>query len=413
MLTRLFDVIFRRALFRDAFARRYMACLRESGLSGSLVYEPDAFRIVTDYGIANLDNAYRAYRQAPRGQRKAVIVRYAALMPREHVKDRSWDEVRDQLRPVIRSRGSFVESSLDVVLKKGWDAYHQPVGRPWGEDCFELLAVDAGEVITTFTNGPSKAWNVSLDQALGMARTQLRDVTPNAFREHLPGVYIGAWSDGYDSSRVLLPDVVHRAPVGGSPVFMIPTRDVVLVASASDESALRRMARSALEFAWEGRVVSAGMYTYHDANVVSFPLKDPEVRCCLDELRRDIDQEQYAQQKRVLDKINQALGEDVFVATCLRATYRDASDVCGATPSYLLATWTEGIATSLPKADRIAFVVTSGSRAGDTLVVDWSAAMPLLGDLLSDDRALYPPRFKVNGFPPEDVLRQLEAIRTA
>ena len=95
---------------------------------------------------------------------------------------------------------------------------------------------------------------------------------------HISGVYGGGWEDGYDISRVLLPDMLERVPVRGRPVFMMPTRDLLLVSGDNDDDGLMKMVELCQQVIPHGRPVSPCMYRHGEAGVERFVPPHDELR---------------------------------------------------------------------------------------------------------------------------------------
>ncbi|EKU23896.1 DUF1444 domain-containing protein [Xanthomonas graminis] len=407
MLTVLFDKLFNRKPSPDAFAKLFLDALRARGYRDALTYLPDEFRFADQRGrIINLHNAYHAYTTADRRGRAEVLRSYAAAFVEGQNEDhetRTFEQVRPTLMPVIRHRGMLEEIRLEHVREHGWDAPFAVVWREIAEDCVELLAIDRPDSTSTLTQGPKDAWGITFEQALAIAHDNLRDATPERFVEVAAGIFQGGWQDAYDSSRVVLPDVLQRVPVKGRPVFMLPTRDCLLVVGDRDETAMAGMLELSLEAAAHGRCISSLAFAYDDARrIVPFALPQPEHRRRQAHLQRMLDAPAYSLQKELLEKIHAANQADIFVAS-----YRVFEENDGSGRQFSLATWTRDVDTSLPKADRIAFVVPKDEGDADVVVADWDKAVAVVADLMEQEPDFYPPRFRVRAFPSEAQLRQL------
>ncbi|MDR6671596.1 DUF1444 family protein [Xanthomonas sp. 1678] len=410
MFAALFDKLFNRKPSPDAFAKLFGDALRAQGYPDELTYRPDEFRLADQRGrIINLHNAYHAYTKADRQGRVEVLRSYVAAFVEGHNEEnetKTFEQVRPTLMPVIRHRGMFEEMRLDHVRQHGWEAPFTVVCREVAEDCVELLAIDRPESTSTLTQGPEDAWGITFEDGLAIARDNLRDVTPDRFVEVAAGVFRGAWQDSYDTSRVLLPDVLQRVPVKGRPVFMLPTRDCLLVVGDRDETAMAGMLELSLEAAANGRCISSLAFAYDDdRRIVPFALPQPEHRRRQGDLRRLMDASTYSMQKEFLEKIHEANQEDVFVAS-----YRVFEENDGSGHQFSLATWTQGVDTSLPQAERIAFVSPKEGEDADMVFVDWDKAVAVVGDLMEPEPGFYPPRFRVRSFPSEAQLRQLTPV---
>ncbi|CAB3661147.1 hypothetical protein LMG1866_00556 [Achromobacter ruhlandii] len=400
------DSLFRRKPTQDQFAALFIAAVRQRGFTGDLDYKADEFRLVHGEGsYFNLHNAYQAYCDAPGGQRQGALQGYVStLLTSSQTRPASLAEARPLLRPVIRGRAILEAVRMHHLRSDGNDDDFHPALRPFGDDCVVLLALDHPESIATLTNGPDEEWGVSFDEALAIAIDNLRESVDH-FVEVAPGVYGGGWEDGYDISRALLPDMLERIPARGRPIFMMPTRDLLLVSGDSDEDGLLKMMELCLQVVEHGRPVSACMYRYGEAGVERYqPRGEPLMRLQA-HLARVLAQGDYDAQKEALDRLYEERGIDVFVATYNLFTQND--DVAA---SFSLATWTRGVDTSLPKVDRLALVrPEAADDLGEVRVVSWEQAAAELVPLLEpEDR--YPVRYRTRGFPDDAQLARLRAV---
>ena len=375
----------------DAFAALFIETAQHRGFDASLNYTADEFRLeYGDNAVFNLHHAYRAYCGSDRASREAAIEGFVATLCASHqAAPERLSEARAMLRPLIRGRGVLEDVRLHQLRTNGREASFAPAWRPFGDDCAVLLALDYPESTSTLMSGPVESWGIALDDALAIARDNLRDITTDAFVEVARGVYRGDWHDGYDASRALLPDLLHRAPVHGVPVFMIPTRDVLLVTSDKDDGGIARMLELSREAAHTGRPVSPFMYCYHEG-LRRFTPRQVHVVRRLAQLVLRYHKEDYDSQKAALDRLHKQEGSDVFVANyLLYGTKDDAGEMFSA------ATWTAGVESLLPQADRVVLV---RPETGETRIVPWQQITPLVGSLLEEE-PMYPARYRTCGFP--------------
>ncbi|WP_433886871.1 hypothetical protein [Pseudomonas vranovensis] len=405
MFRALFDTLFKRTPTEEGFARTFIKAARAGGYAEPLDYQADDFRL--RYGAGsyfNLHNAYRDYLNADKGRKTEVLNSYlrGLIDSRNSTAAQPLEQVRPLLRPVIRNLAMLEEIRLHQVRNHGWDSPCPMAWQPFCEDCVTLLAIDYPDTTSTQTAGPPQDWGISLEQALAIALDNLRDASPDAFEAILPGLYQGAWKDGYDTSRVLLPDVLQRLALKGQPVFMMPSRDVLMVTGDKDADNLRQMVELSFHALEHGRAQSSQIYTYHDRRIVPFQVQDAHLQARLGDLQRLLRHGIYSTQKEFLDKIHEAHPEDIFVAT-----HRLYSDAENGNSSFSIAAWTEGVFTSLPQTDRVILVQPQADGSAQTQVVAWHEVETLLGGLLSKDGELYPPRFRTLGFPSAEQLQQL------
>jgi len=407
MLSAFFNKLFNRPPTQESFAQKVIKAARDSGFNGPLEYLPEEFRLRQgDRAYFNLHNAYRDYLQASKDLKASVLNRYLATLLASHKgTSATFEQTRPLLRPVIRNLAMLEEIRLHHVHNEGWDSPFTVAHHPLGKDCVTLLAVDYPDTTSTLTKGPQDDWNIPLNEALSIALDNLRDVTPDAFEQIIPGLYLGAWKDGYDTSRVLLPDVLQRARVKGRPVFMIPNRDVLMVTGDKDIEGLRHMIELSFEAMDKGRALSSQIYTYNEHKIIPFPIQEPELGARLGDLQRLMLHGFYSAQKEFLDKIHEVWNEDVFVATHMLYEQPENNG-----RTFSISAWTQGVATSLPKTDRVVLVQPQENGPAVTQVVAWQEVESKLGELLCAEKDFYPPRYSTLGFPGPEQRSQLTPI---
>ncbi len=405
MLQSLLDKIFSRPLTQEGFAKKFIESARKAGYSEAMDFQAGEFRIRHNNGsYFNLHNAFRDYQNGDKAEKVAILNGYVStLLVSGQKKETVFEDVKAQLRPVIRNLAMLEEIRLEHARKgsdKPFDVVYQPLGR----DCVILLAIDSAESTATLTSGPEAQWGITMDEAVTISIANLRDATHEAFGEIIPGLYAAEWADGYDSSRVLLPDVLQRARVKGRPVFMIPSRDVLMVTGDKDEQGIRQMVELSFSALERGRAVSTDIYTYRGRDIVPFHPDDEGVNNRLVMLEHLLLQGNYSTQKELLDKLNLETGVDVFVASYL---LYELTDQQGKTLS--VCAWTKDVPTLLPKTDRVTLVepVQDGKPIVKTVL--WDELESELGDLLTTEAA-YPPRYRTVGFPSTEQLNRLTAM---
>lgn len=406
MFGNLLDKTFNRPVTEDEFAQKFIKAAREAGYSDDLQYSPDEFRISHgDSGYFNLHNAFRDYQNADKPKKPEVLNGYVATLLRyKKNAPQTFEQIRPLLRPVIRNLAMLEEVRLHHVRNEGWQAPYLSMFKPLGKDCVTLLAVDHPESTSTLTKGPEEQWGLTLDEALSIALDNLREATADAFEEIAPGLYVGRWNDGYDTSRVLLPDVLQRAPIKGQPVFMIPTRDVLLVTGDKDDQGISHMVETCFKAMESGRVVSSQMYTYQDQSIIAFTPRDDVLEARLASLEHMLLEGNYTTQKELLDKISEEQNEDVFVATYLLYKLTGSND-----QTFSMCTWTKSVDTLLPKTDRVALVDLQDDGTTNAQVFEWDEVASRLGELMKPE-SVYPPRYRTLGFPTAEQLSELTPL---
>ncbi|AHG41034.1 hypothetical protein N018_12705 [Pseudomonas syringae CC1557] len=406
MLKKLLNRLLNRPLTKQQFAEYLIAATREKGFTGPLDYRPEEFRIQHgDNSYLNLHNAFEEYQNADKSEKTQIVVKYVSAFIHANsapsASRRTFEDARSLLRPVIRNLTTYEEIRLNQVRTKGWDAPFEIAQRAFGKDCAVLLAVDYPDSRSILFNGIPDDWDITLDEGLSIAIQNLREDTEYRFEEISPGLHAGRWSDGYDISRVLLPDVLQRIPLQGQPVFMIPTRDVLMVAGDEDEQAIRHMIQVCFQVTESECVVSSQLYTYQDEKVVTFLPQDKDNRVLLATLERVLLQDEYASQKTLLDAIHDEHQEDVFVASYSLYKSDESSE-----STFSICSWTENVITLLPKTDWVSLVQPLQDGSTHPRIVEWEELERRFGELMKP-ATLYPIRFRVDGFPTAEQLSQL------
>jgi uncharacterized protein YtpQ (UPF0354 family) len=384
---------------REQFARALMRHAAAHGFDEPMHFDAAGFRIIAGAEgntVVNLVNLYPAYRDAGRSERSAWLAKCLAMFHSEELPT-GFEAMRAHLLPVVRAR-SYVESfrqgaGADTI------AVSERAFAVLGTDSVILLAYDRDDSMNILFDKQVEALGVPFATALDAALANLRDRSVEAFVRGPSGVAAAVWNDAYDSSRILLPDVIHRAGIA-DPVAMLPTRDQLLVASASNREALLAMLEMAqASHAQEGRTVSAAMFAFQGGSAQEYVPADAEVALQLANLKLHYLADDYASQKQLLDEANEKQGIDVFVASFL-LMQRGDDDL------FSLCTWSQDVDALLPRTDLVA--LTTFDEAGEAQLagrVDWEQLVRVAGHLMQLQPDAYPERYRVTGFPDLAALR--------
>jgi hypothetical protein len=110
----------------------------------------------------------------------------------------------------------------------------------------------------------------------------------------------------------------------------------------------------------------------------------------------------YEEQKRLLDRFLEGIGEDLFVADLL---------VTGeGLELRSLAAWSQGVDTLLPETDLIGFGCEGPEcplDPGEIFPCPWSIVVEMAGHLLEPYLDLRPRRWRVRQFPDSRTLERL------
>jgi len=395
------DLFFRKPS-PEKFAQIAMGAARERGHGGPMEFDAANFRIVmpgAEGGAVNLHNFYHDYCQASRSGRRAVVEKYSNLFVQTDI-PATFEAARRNLLPVLRT-GAFLQAAQLGPQVGGTTPNAGFAATDFSMDTVMLLAWDTEHLTRVLDTGQLEKWGVSQEAASAIALDNLRDLAPEQFVQLGANLFASDWNDAYDSSRILLPDLVHRV-AGQHPVVMIPTRGrMLLSASHSREDLLTLVsyAQSAIET--EGRRVSTLMYEYVDGKAVPYVPLDEEVARKLADLRRRALQEDYAEQKQLLDQGFEKQGTDIFVATYMLVKGEDER-------IFSVSTWTAGVDALLPETDRIVLgYLDEPGREGRRWNVAWADLVAVAGHLMVRQEGYQLPRWRVRAFPDEATLNAL------
>lgn len=340
--------------------------------------------------IYYLGNVFSDYARAPRAQRAGVVARFVEAMAAiEEALPTDYAAARPHLMPIVRGAGEDDLARLQARRSGASEdevATFHPASRPLSGELTVGLAYDTPHAIQRLSTDHLVAWGVGFEAAMADAIDNLR------LRPEQPGwvamahgVWSGEWGDDYESSRLLLPDLIHRLGVQ-DPVVMTPLRRMLLLTSARNDAGLAEMARlcrQALEE--QPRWLGVTPMRLEDGAWVPFdpPVDSAPAFANLAAIERA---DRYASQKAALDDLHQRDGVDVFVGSVMM--FRSADDTL-----HSVATWSRGVATWLPCADLVAFVGGPGE-----LLVPWDAVRDVAGDLMVP-LDMQPQRFSVRAFP--------------
>jgi hypothetical protein len=256
--------------------------------------------------------------------------------------------------------------------------------------------------MTYVTNKRLEAWGVEFAEAYEAAIENLRAISlPPKFAWHIEGLYISTYSDDYDPSRLLLPEVISELNVKGDPVAMLPNRSTLLVTGADDLYGLRAMADFTASLVDKPRFRSGIPVRLVDGRWRTYRLPDSHPACqafrslWAESICRDCQK-----QKKELDEFHRRHGVGLHVASCFISedpASQEKTSVC---------CWGWDMTSLLPKTDLVAIV--KAPDMDNTILVPWEALTEVVGDLLVPV-GLYPERYLVQEFPNGEQFALLRA----
>jgi hypothetical protein len=312
-----------------------------------------------------------------------------------------WEDVRERIVPLVRA------STLFLAMIE--DSDKMPLSRPVMPFVIQALAIDSPTSLQYVVPSNADDWGVDFETLFEVARLNAARYfgSADAFEIYDAQAPYPLWhvsvDDDYEPSRLLLPGwlAAFQGKVVGRPVAIMPERATLVVGGDGDERCLKRLIEMAdREFAASRRSISPALYTV-DENGEVVPLVLPHGHPLANDValgHMKLALGEYQTQKEVLQA---RLGEDIFVASYLGVQRPDGSVL-----SY--ATWTEGVASLLPKVDEVALL--SGDMNDPTVHrIAWSVLTEIAGAYLVRDPDLHPARFRAMEWPDPPTLGRLRS----
>lgn len=395
---KLLDRVFSSKPSKADFAAMAIEAFGNAGLVG-LEYHVDNFSLKRAGSDATifLQNSYVNYCGAGRAERQEIVAKMVASLSALPEIPRDFAAARKNLMPVIRDEAY---EGMTMLLSGGeTKAGFERQYKPFAAGLLAGLAYDTEHSITSVNLQTLESWGVDFDKAFAVAKENLRERTrPDGF-ESVHGVYWARWGDSYDSSRMLLTELIYRLPVDGDAVAFVPNRDALMVTGTNNIAGLRVMLNTGVDSHFkQGHPVSPDLFVLEDGAWKHYIPEDRGLREVWETTRRQRDGMDYNQQKDLLDKVHEKEGVDIFVAG-----YR-IGEPKGDKP-FSICVWSKDVDSLLPVTESIAFMVDP--EKGDFFMVRWEAAVAVVGNLMEEDPELIPKRIRVREFPNREQIAEL------
>jgi hypothetical protein len=399
---------------REKFAESAAEYLRGQGETRPIAIDATHERLVVgeppgQLSFISLAGAYAEHVASPEADAVRVFQkRFWATIQRASVTKKE-DLLRSVL-PRIRDRAWFAAVRRQAILELGApssEALEELVlpHQVLNDDLGVHLAIELSTSVVELNSDRLKAWEMTLDETMTRAKANLLARSPKPFEEHLPGLYVSPWHDGFDASRMVLPELFAPLKVKGLPVVLAPTHDTLLVAGSDDTEALKQLvelaeqgfssqsAHSGVAFRLEGGTWLPWLPSREHPTWEAFKLLSLQTTAAI-----------HARQQQLLEVLLEANGYAATVPQ-IRAFRTATGDILTA------AAWVDGVSSLLPKTDRIDFV-RLGSDDRKEVQAAWSApfakAQQILGDMMQPIGDV-PERWLVQSFPSEEQLKLLES----
>jgi hypothetical protein len=395
------DKFSRKPLGKAEFAQLVLRAFEKSGITGIEYREEEfAFKIPGRDATIFLHNSYQNYCQAPREKRGEIISQLIASFAEIPEIPKDFSSAKPHLMPVVRDAANYYFGQLMQRASGALDPGFVWQAKLVAEGLVTGLAYDSENSITTVNRQTLDDWGVGIDEAFTCAKDNLWERTDPSRMVGKNGIYWGEWGDSYDSSRMLFPELIYRLALDGDPVAYVPNRDSLFVTGKNNAAGLRTILKTGGETHFnQGHPVSPDLYLLEESTWKVYVPQDLELRSLWMATKRRRDALDYAQQKQALDKL--PAYADVFVASMNLLTRDDGS-------VFSVCVWPRDIATLLPRAEVIAFVLDEESN--HSVMVLWDAAIPIIGGLLQEEPGLIPVRYRAPRFPSDDQIAQLRRV---
>ncbi|CBJ40719.1 conserved hypothethical protein (plasmid) [Ralstonia solanacearum CMR15] len=381
------------------YATLFMNKLRELGDTRTWQYDAPQNRLIvppTDGkpsgDVVNLGNMYGEYRAAGRRERAEALRRQAAGMMQRYIPD-AFAEARAHLLPIVRLSTERGQAYLQLgVPEDKRDIAFRPLC-----DNLEIgLAYDSEYSISRLNEARLRDWGVTFDEAYAVALDHLRERSGQAWKALDNGVFVSQFGDLYDASRLLLTDLLHRQPISGMPVVMIPSRAVLLLTGDRNDAGLATLVALAEAVLEDPRPLSSRMLRWTGEHWEIFVPPTLANRLALLHAKESVGD--YGAQKTMLDEAHAQQGIDIFVATYQAHQGPDGTVVSS-------CVWSEDVHALLPVTDEM---FLHRASTGHVVKLPWERAQQACGHLMAMTPHA-PARYEVKAFPPPDLYDALLA----
>ncbi len=218
---------------KDEFAQLVIAHIRDTGVSDEISYDPEEFLVVVTgewKSTIFLDNAYQEYCSFSHEDRPNSLRRFVrGWLDAHKPTPEEYADIKPDILPAVRSRSFFESARLRMMISGDEDTYLQY--QTIGDDLGLGLVYDMPDSMKPISNKELELWGATFYEALEAAREHIRELRPQIVGpKEGEGVYVFTTNDGYDSSRLILLDLIRQFQVKGDYIAMAPGREMLIVA---------------------------------------------------------------------------------------------------------------------------------------------------------------------------------------
>jgi len=385
---------------QDEFAEMMRKRLLKEGVPAPIEYNAEDFCLILgDKRSLFLGNIYDHYNQSSGREQKAEIDRFIRGMLDSFSQEipKSLDEARARLLPIVRERMMFEHMRLKV------DNPDVLAFQPWVGNLCLAVAYDSPDTMATVNHDHLKDWGLSLEEAIALGRNNLGGMTKPQFQELAPGLFMAAWDDDYDSSRLLLPHLWNNLKVEGDVVAISVNRNRVFATGSESALGLKGLMAAAQSAAQEPRAMRPTPLVLRSGEwqVFHYAGDDAETRAAYELMALQTIAGEYEEQQAILNQLNEAQGVDLFVASFMATQNKDTGELMN------YCTWVLGLDTIIPRASKVAIVNPDlGEENGLLGMADWDVVANL-PEVTLEPQGMYPERYKPIGRPTDEFLATL------
>lgn len=263
----------------------------------------------------------------------------------------------------------------------------------------EFVVIDQPQTMTYVNEDAPERWGVDPELIFATARANLAATAPapDVDPDDGPAIlrFVGV---EYAEALPLLDGWLasYAGQLGGTPVAFMPGDGTLLLVSGTEEQIGDMLSFIESEYAEAEKPLSPMAYTVDGAGVlIPYPFRwgNPGSAAVMRAAVR-LATTEYAYQKEVLDEHHDGETIDIFVPTVMLSERTDGALLT-------VSTWGEGVDTLLPQTDLVAFA----SDHEESFMVSWAVLAARV--VLVPEPGLDPPRYRVRGWPPPDVVAEL------
>lgn len=385
---------------REAFALRLGALLQATGQE--LRFDREQYAFVDAEGrIAFLNNHWDTWRVLDEEHREAFLLEVAGHISRlgeePETPPDDWEEAAPNVLPRIRPAYHRAIVAHELARHGQGPPPSEPAW-PLANHLVVQLVYDTPSAIVSLSHERLAIWGVTPDEALDQAMDNLLESTDIPFVSYEEGVFVAEVDDCYDSSRVLLIEVIEQLPLQGRPVALPANRDTLFITGEHDYNGLQTLLTVASRALDMPRLDTVAPVVLQGERWHPWlpPPEHPHHAEWAELVLRDRGSA-YGAVKALLEARLEKEGEDRFVASF------GALVIEGVPRSY--TTWAP-VRAFLPRTELIAIAKGEDPDAG-FLLVPWETVVELAPERFVAVPEVEPPFFAVEGGADPELVAAL------